>query len=101
LLVSDRADLAYAGAALTVVAGGLEARIGSAAAVASTETGASSERARLEKELAQAETALAAARGRLADTAFLERAPAQVVEGARTREAELAERVARLTASLR
>jgi len=39
--------------------------------------------------------------GRLGDTAFLERAPAQVVEGARTREAELAERVARLTASLR
>jgi valyl-tRNA synthetase len=101
LLVSDRAELADDGAALTVVAGGLEARIGPTAAAASTQASASSERARLEKELAQAETALAAARGRLADSAFLERAPAQVVEGARTREAELAERVARLTASLR
>jgi hypothetical protein len=31
----------------------------------------------------------------------VERAPAAVVEGARSREAELAERVARLSASLR
>jgi valyl-tRNA synthetase len=54
------------------------------------------DRARLEKELVEAESHLAAARGRLANPAFTDRAPAAVVEGARTREAELSEQVARL-----
>jgi valyl-tRNA synthetase len=98
--VGTASKLEDAAGALTVVAGGLEARIGTAAVTGGADA-AASERSRLEKELAQAEVALASARARLADAAFLERAPARVVEGARTREAELAERVARLSASLR
>ena len=47
------------------------------------------DRARLEKELAEAEGYLAAARARLANESFTARAPAAVVEGARAREAEL------------
>ncbi len=91
------------GSTLTVVAGGIEARITTAPAGEGSGAAAPSaaERARLEKELAQAATALQGTQARLADLAFLERAPANVVEGARTRAAELAERVARLTASLR
>jgi valyl-tRNA synthetase len=81
---------------LSVVAGRLEASLVPHADPDTIDR----ERARLEKELAEAQAALANARARLADTAFLERAPAQVVEGARAREAELAERVARLSASL-
>jgi valyl-tRNA synthetase len=54
------------------------------------------ERDRLERDLAEAEGWLIAARERLANEAFMERAPAAVVEGARAREAELAEQVARL-----
>ena len=99
--VADRKELDAATAALTVVAGGLEARIGTAAPGSGSETPSSSERARLEKELAQAQAGLAGARARLADPAFLERAPALVVDGVRTSEAELTERVARLSASLR
>jgi valyl-tRNA synthetase len=58
------------------------------------------DRVRLEKELAEAEGHLAAARARLANPAFTDRAPAAVVEGARTREAELGEQVGRLRARL-
>ena len=54
------------------------------------------DRARLEKELAEAEGHLGAARARLANAAFTDKAPPAVVAGARTREAELAEQVARL-----
>ena len=54
------------------------------------------ERERLERELAEAEGWLAAARERLANASFVARAPAAVVDGARAREAELAEQVARL-----
>ena len=54
------------------------------------------DRARLEKELVEAEGHLAAARARLANPAFTERAPPTVVEGARTSEADLSEQVARL-----
>ncbi len=54
------------------------------------------ERDRLRRELEEAEGWLAAARARLADEAFVTRAPASVVEGARAREAELAEQVERL-----
>jgi valyl-tRNA synthetase len=80
---------------LTVVLAGAEIeaairpRAGDAAA-------ADLERDRLDRELAEAEGWLAAARARLADEAFVSRAPASVVEGARAREAELAEQVARL-----
>ena len=54
------------------------------------------DRARLEKELAEAEGHLAAARARLANPAFVDKAPPAVVDGARTREAELASQVERL-----
>ena len=58
------------------------------------------ERDRLEHDLAEAEGWLIAARERLANEAFIERAPTAVVEGARAREAELAEQVARLRARI-
>jgi valyl-tRNA synthetase len=63
--------------------------------------GAAQERARLERELAEAKALLEAARGRLANSQFVERAPAAIIEGARSRKAELIEQVARLEASLR
>jgi valyl-tRNA synthetase len=62
--------------------------------------GAGSDRGRLEKELAEAERHLAAARDRLANPAFTGKAPAAVVEGARAREAELADQADRLRARL-
>ncbi|HSL98094.1 MAG TPA: valine--tRNA ligase, partial [Candidatus Deferrimicrobiaceae bacterium] len=58
------------------------------------------ERERLGRELAEAERLLAATNARLADTAFVERAPAHVVEGVRARAAELAARVQELQARL-
>ncbi len=83
---------------LAVVAGDLEAMVHpSAAADAGT---AGRERARLEKELADTDALLASARARLADTRFTTKAPPTVVEGARAREAELAERAGKLRARL-
>jgi valyl-tRNA synthetase len=76
-----------------VLPGGLEATILPAAA-ATEDPGR--DRARLEKELAEAEGHLAAARARLANPSFTEKAPAAVVEGARERERELAAQVERL-----
>ena len=58
------------------------------------------ERERLERELAEAEGWLVAARDRLANDSFRERAPAAVVEGAYAREAELADQVEKLRARL-
>jgi len=58
------------------------------------------ERARLEKELRGAETALEAADRRLEDPNFTGRAPASVVEHAQRRAAELREQVAALKARL-
>jgi valyl-tRNA synthetase len=58
------------------------------------------ERMRLEKELAEAEGWLAAARARLGNASFVGKAPPAVVDGARARERELAERVERLRARL-
>jgi valyl-tRNA synthetase len=77
-----------------IIAGGeLEAavRIGSA-----HDAAAGLERERLLRDLAEAEKWLAAARVRLADPEFVSRAPEGVVDGARAREAELADQVARL-----
>ena len=54
------------------------------------------ERDRLERDLAEAEGWLAAARDRLANDSFVSRAPAAVVDGARAREAELSDQVDRL-----
>jgi valyl-tRNA synthetase len=60
------------------------------------DTAADLERDRLERDLADAEGWLAAARLRLANESFVARAPADVVAGARAREADLADQVARL-----
>ena len=54
------------------------------------------ERARLEKELADAEGWLVAAQARLANDGFVDKAPPPVVEGARARARELEDQVARL-----
>jgi valyl-tRNA synthetase len=78
---------------LSVITGDLEAVVGRGRADAA---GEAAERARLGRELAEAERLLAAARARLADERFASRAPAAVVEGARARKDELAGRVARL-----
>jgi valyl-tRNA synthetase len=80
---------------LAVIAGDIEALIG-VAGDESTSASAAADRARLEKELAEAEGFLEAARARLGNEAFTSRAPAQVVEGARARETELADQVERL-----
>jgi valyl-tRNA synthetase len=81
-----------------VVAGtGIEARVRHAA---SGSGAAELEQARLERELDEAEGWLAAARDRLANEAFMSKAPPSVVEGARAREAEVADQVARLRARL-
>ena len=80
---------------LVVLADGgrIEARIRSAATGAEA---AASERARLERDLAEAEGWLLAARTRLTDDAFLAKAPPDVVARARARETELADQVERL-----
>ncbi|HEV7811200.1 MAG TPA: hypothetical protein VGO64_11405, partial [Candidatus Limnocylindrales bacterium] len=86
---------------LAVISGEIEAIVGlPELGGATTDEDQAGERARLEKELAEAQTHLAAARARLGNAAFTERAPAAVVEGARARERELAEQVQRLTARL-
>ena len=82
---------------LAVVAGDLEAVVRPLAVQAET---AARDRVRLEKELADTEAQLAATRARLADERFTGKAPPAVVEGARTREAELADRAVRLAARL-
>ena len=78
---------------LAVIAGPAEAIVGTGAA---DPAAAEADRARIEKELADAERLLDAARARLANEAFTAKAPAAVVEGARAREAELADQVDRL-----
>ena len=96
---AGRPDSADGGRTLSVVAEQLQGTITLAAAADAGAAGAG-ERARIEKELAQAEAALAAARTRLADATFLAKAPPNIVEGARAREAELAARVEKLRAAL-
>jgi valyl-tRNA synthetase len=78
---------------LTVLAGDVEAVVARGSGAA-PDTGLDT--ARLEKELAEAVARLAAARERLSNEAFLSRAPAAIVDGARASEAELAETVERL-----
>jgi valyl-tRNA synthetase len=79
---------------VVVVAGtGIEATIRPAAGDAAA---ADLERARLERELDEAERRLAAARSRLANDAFVSRAAPEVVAGARALETELVDQVARL-----
>ena len=80
---------------LTVIAGELEA-LAHRGDAAGDAAGRDAERARLERELEEARGWLAAARARLANEAFISKAPPNVVEGARAREAELADQVERL-----
>jgi valyl-tRNA synthetase len=80
---------------LVVIAGDIEALIGVAGDEGASAS-AAADRARLERELAEAEGFLEAARARLANDAFTSRAPAHVVERARASEAELADQVQRL-----
>jgi valyl-tRNA synthetase len=94
-VVADAEDLRVAAGAggLAVVSGELEAVVGGGAGEAGL---SGADRARLERELAEAEGFLAAARARLANEAFVSKAPVAVVDGARARETELAETVVRL-----
>jgi valyl-tRNA synthetase len=78
---------------LTVLASGLEAVLGQPVVDAAV---TAVERGRLERELADVERLLEAARSRLLNADFLAKAPPAVVDGARAREAELAELVATL-----
>jgi valyl-tRNA synthetase len=89
---SDRATFLAAEqpGSLAVIAGDLEARIAAGPA------DAAAERARLERELADAERQLDAAAARLANQEFLAKAPPTVVDGARGRATELAGQVDRL-----
>jgi valyl-tRNA synthetase len=78
---------------LAVIAGPAEAVVGTPEA---DPAAAEADRARLERELAEAERLLEAARGRLLNESFMAKAPPAVVDGARAREAELADQVDRL-----
>ena len=98
-------DAPTGSAGLAVIAGEIEALVarptGSRDADATAGVAAvDADRTRLEKELAQAEGYLAAARARLANREFTSKAPAAVVDGARARAAELADQVERLRARL-
>jgi valyl-tRNA synthetase len=93
-LVDGPADLGRpAGALEVVLPGGIEATILPASA---DEAAGERDRDRLAKELAEAEGHLAAARTRLANPSFTEKAPPAVVEGARERERELTAQIERL-----
>jgi len=78
---------------LAVITGEMEAVVGRDLAAGAVDE---LDHARLEKELADAEGYLAAARDRLANPTFVAKAPPAVVDGARAREAELSETVDRL-----
>jgi valyl-tRNA synthetase len=80
---------------LTVIAGELEALAhrGDGAGDAAARD---AERSRLERELEEARGWLASAQARLANEAFVSKAPPNVVAGARAREAELVDQVERL-----
>ena len=90
----DLHGTAGAAGGLTVIAGPAEAII--ALAATSDPAAVNADRARLEKELADTERLLAAARARLANEAFTSKAPPAIVDGARASEAELADQAERL-----
>src|SRR5207247_9751113 len=83
-----------AGGTLVVIAGNLEAKVDAGRALGPAE------RARLERELAEAQTALERVEERLANPQFATRAPADVVAGASTHAAELRERIDALRARM-
>jgi valyl-tRNA synthetase len=84
---------------LAVIAGDIEAKI-AVGSGGGESADAGADRVRLERELAEAQSYLEAARARLANEAFTSKAPAAVIEGVRTREAELADQVERLRSRL-
>jgi len=86
-------DDAGQGGGLAVVAGPAEAVIGLPNV---DPAAAEADRVRLARELADAERLLAAAQARLANEAFLAKAPPAIVEGAGARAAELEDQVGRL-----
>jgi valyl-tRNA synthetase len=92
-LTVDGLEPARAAGGLTVIAGAIEAVLGRPVV---DEAGAAVERARLTRDLEEAERALAATLARLDNADFVAKAPPAVVEGARSRAAELGETVARL-----
>jgi valyl-tRNA synthetase len=82
---------------LTIIAGRIEAIAHRESATDAAGPDARGlDRARLERELQQAREWLAAARERLSNDGFVRNAPPAIVEGARAREAELVDQVARL-----
>jgi valyl-tRNA synthetase len=82
---------------LSIIAGDIEAMVRPAV---KDEAQEERDRARLERELAEAQGLLAASRARLANEAFTSKAPAAVVDGVRARMAELEELVDRLAQRL-
>ncbi len=76
--------------ALVVVSPGAEARLSVSA------EDKDRDRARLQKELAETERLLAGTQAKLANDAFVSKAPAAVVDGVRAREAELQELAGRI-----
>jgi valyl-tRNA synthetase len=76
--------------ALVVVSPGAEARLSVSA------EDRDRDRARLEKELAEAEKQLVVTRAKLANEAFVSKAPTNVVDGVRAKEAELQELAERI-----
>ena len=83
---------------LSVIAGEIEAVI---RPKVPDEAQGERDRARMERELAEASGLLVSARARLANEAFMGKAPPAVVEGARARAVELEELVVRLTDRLK
>jgi valyl-tRNA synthetase len=80
--------------ALVVVSPGAEARL------SVTAEDRDRDRARLEKELAETERLLASTRAKLANEDFVSKAPVNVVDGVRAKEAELAELAERIRGTL-
>ena len=105
-IVGSRAELRSTAERLDAVADGLHVVAGELEAVVQLPAAAGGREAldrnreRQEKELREIEARLAAARARLADPAFIARAPEAVVAGARDREAELAAQAERIRAQL-
>jgi len=92
--VAEAATTAADASALVVVVPGAEARLSVSA------EDRERDQARLEKELAETEKLLAATRAKLANEAFVSKAPAKVVDGVRARETELQELADRLRQNL-
>jgi valyl-tRNA synthetase len=92
--VDGHQQLATMPGALAVLVRGAEARL------AATDADRERDRARVARDLAETQRLVESARGKLADRGFLERAPAAVVDAARSRLAELEEREDRLRATL-